>query len=856
MLKCPISYVKNNLIFADDKSCWAVFELQGFDYDLLSTENKISLLNKLTLFVSGITSEAKFMIIPVTQDLESHYKQLNQRLDKSDPLYEYALNYSETTKEYLTTDTADVNAPVVNDYKTFVSIKLHKDSVGDFFKEFKDYFNFFVKAVFNDINALAGIDTKDIAVAKVQGFERFAGQVHAEQSRRIEIAPADDATVWWLIRRCMFRGLPEDGYIYSKRYDRRWRQYFDEIRLLGDDYIRPHVRETENLFNGVITKKGRSLAISHNDSESCQSFITLTGIPNELMFPGNEWIYALQQMNMNAEVYIHIKNIEHSLSIREIDKKRREADSQISNIEKAKAKIPQDLEGSVEEIEQLEAELKETRAPLSTVSVTVCVTGTTEDEVNRKSAYILREYKDLNFTVERPLAGQLSLFMHCLPCVSFTVKDYNVRLTPQALASGIIGASQELGDGSGWYIGTAGQKNVFLNLALACLNNMSASTVFYGNLGVGKSFNANLLTLLHVIFGGYGLIIDPKGERTHWLEKMPFMDGLITLVTLSANDQYRGMLDPFNIFRSYERASVNEEDGITLACELAKNVLSELFGLNTEKKQRAVLDEIISEIKLAGYEAAKPPSMMRIVELLEQFDKSDPLYDDAYMLARQLKPLRNAGMSQLFIGDGTEKAIRIDNRLNILQIQNLKMPSPHAAKDEYTDEERVSGVLMMVIAAFTRRFVHSHKNSFKVVLFDESWMLGKTAEGEKLMSYVARMSRSLYASLILNGHSVTDLPNEGIRNTITYKFCFKTGSMDEAKRMLDFLKMEKTKNNIDLIMGLGNAQCLFQDLAGRVGVLQFDAVFADIIDIFSTTPVDASDLQSAADSQDSEAVNV
>ncbi|MCL1832425.1 MAG: ATP-binding protein, partial [Oscillospiraceae bacterium] len=314
---------------------------------------------------------------------------------------------------------------------------------------------------------------------------------------------------------------------------------------------------------------------------------------------------------------------------------------------------------------------------------------------------------------------------------------------------------------------------------------------------------------------------------------------------------YRGMLDPFNIFRSYERVNASEEDGITLACELAKSVLSELFGLNTEKKQRAVLDEIISEIKLGGYEAAKPPSMMRIVEMLEAFDKSDPLYDDAYMLARQLKPLRNAGMAQLFIGNGTEKAIRIDNRLNILQIQNLKMPSHTTSKEDYTEEERVSGVLMMVIAAFTRRFVHSHRNRFKVVLFDESWMLGRTAEGEKLMSYVARMSRSLYASLILNGHSVTDLPNEGIRNTITYKFCFKTGSIDEAKRMLDFLKMECTKNNIDMIMGLGNGECLFQDLAGRVGKLQFDAVFADIIDIFSTTPVDTSELQPTADEEQS-----
>ena len=60
--------------------------------------------------------------------------------------------------------------------------------------------------------------------------------------------------------------------------------------------------------------------------------------------------------------------------------------------------------------------------------------------------------------------------------------------------------------------------------------------------------------------------------------------------------------------------------------------------------------------------------------------------------------------------------------------------------------------------------------------------------------------------------------------------------------MLDFLKLEKTKDNIQLIMSLGNAQCLFQDLNGRVGVLKFDAVFDDLIKVFSTTPVDASNI--------------
>ena len=82
MLECPIDYFEDNLIFGVDKSCWAVFELKGFDYDMLSDESKIAILNRLTLFISNLV-EAKFMIIPVSQDLDAAFKGLINNLQKN-----------------------------------------------------------------------------------------------------------------------------------------------------------------------------------------------------------------------------------------------------------------------------------------------------------------------------------------------------------------------------------------------------------------------------------------------------------------------------------------------------------------------------------------------------------------------------------------------------------------------------------------------------------------------------------------------------------------------------------------------------------------------------------------------------
>lgn len=831
MISCPVEYFTDNLVFANDKSCWALFELKGFDYDMLSDESKIAIMDRLTLFLANVPSEAKFMILPVAQNLDEHFADLVKSLDRKDQLYDYSSSFTTSVKDYLKSQ-VEANGRS-NDYKTFVSVKLFQEGTISLASQAKEALRFLVQGVITDFNTFMALDLHDIRKSRIESYCKIMERIYADLGKRMELLPVDINTTQWLLRRTMHRGMKQDVRLFTKTakvHGESWRPTADEISLAANAYLRPQRREMVNLFSGTIHKKGRSLQVEHGNSlSSYQTFLSITNIPEDLSFPDCEWIYLMQQLKKGAEIYIHIRNIEHRDAMKKLDIQRRTADSQLENISKANAEIPNDLWNSKDAIDSIEAELKAAKLPLTETSVTICLADCSPEALEEKAAAVRREYADMNFIVERPLADQLALFLGCLPCTGFTVSDFIMRLTPMALASGLIGATHELGSRKGPYIGTTGaeKKQVYLDLREACLSNISASTTFYGNLGVGKSFNANLVLYLHVLMGAYGLIIDPKGERTHWVEQLPGFSGLVTLVTLSPDARYKGMLDPFSIFRN----------NIDEAAELAINILSELFRINPKDNIYTALLEALNKVR-----SHPLPSMQALTDILAGFPESDPLHTDAVMLARKIKLLQEAGMSQLLIGNGTEQAISLTNRLNILQIQNLRLPDPNARKEDYTQEENVSIVLMMVVTAFCRKFMHAHPNQFKVMLFDESWMLGKTTEGEKLMSYVARMARSLYTAMILNGHSVTDLPNEGIRNTITYKFCFKTGSTSEAERMLDFLRLEKTETNINLLTKLGNAQCLFQDLNGRVGVLQFDAVFSDLIQVFSTTPVDISTL--------------
>lgn len=829
MYQCPIDYYAGNLIFNADKSCWAAFKLVGFDYDFLSLERKIAILYKTARFLAGTMSELQILILPVDQNTKEHFRTIRNRLNKRDVLYKRAYDHALQTEQYL----REVNKQRgdTNDYRCYIIAKLEEYTESVIIDNLKEAWNFFVKDPTNSINVLMNLDTVDILASKVEKMLRLGDKYFFAANQKMSMVPVVEEEQQWLFRRTCFRGINERVNLFYKDTGlKKWRPRAEVIQEGTEKIIKPYKRDTINLFSGTITSANRVLKVDHGGGKvSYQTFLALSNIPDEIEFPGLEWIYMLQRYNLQAEACIHIKAVEYRAALRKVDAKKREINSQMEHIDQADSDIPEELLEGNELADPLEGELKDNRFPLLNTCVTFCLASDNKKNLEEKVEIVKNEYEDLNFILERPVADQFKLFMSMIPSVSNTISDYQMQLSPMTLASGIIGATHELGDNRGPYIGTTGAegKQVFLEMGYACLKNKSASATFFGNLGFGKSFNANLLVLLNVLYGGYGLIFDPKGERSHWEYEFTLLKDCITTVTLAASPENKGKLDPYNVYR----------DDIHMANELALNVISELFKIPPTSLEYTALLYATKVIREEAEHGISIPSMKRLIEILDNFDASDDLQNIAKMLSRRLDLQSAAGMAQLLIGDGTEEAINLDNRLNILQIQNLKLPSPEVKKEDYTSEETLSTVLMMVIAHFAKKFALTKRPVFKSILFDESWALGKTAEGVKLYDYLSRMGRSLYTGCIFNGHSVLDIPTEGIKNTITYKFCFNTQNDVEAERMCSYMGLDITEENKDIFKRLRNGQCMFMDLDGHVGVLQFDAVFQDIIEVFSTTPV-------------------
>jgi len=203
-------------------------------------------------------------------------------------------------------------------------------------------------------------------------------------------------------------------------------------------------------------------------------------------------------------------------------------------------------------------------------------------------------------------------------------------------------------------------------------------------------------------------------------------------------------------------------------------------------------------------------------------------------------------MCRLVIGDGTQKSLRMDNRINILQIQDLKLPDTAKPRKDYQPDERISSALMGIAGAFTLNFLDSKPENLTIGLYDEAWIIKNTQEGQRLINKGARTGRGKYSLLILIGQSIDDLPSEALVNTITYKMCFRVKNDTEAIKALGFFGLEKTEENIKCLTNLGNGQCLFQDMHGRTGFIDIDAIYGDILDAFDTTPREKQMIEEAA----------
>ncbi|HBH2218336.1 TPA: ATP-binding protein, partial [Clostridioides difficile] len=576
----------------------------------------------------------------------------------------------------------------------------------------------------------------------------------------------------------------------------------------------------------VIEESQRYLRLEHEDKESYVSYFTVNAIVGELDFPSSEIFYfQQQQFTFPVDTSMNVEIVENRKALTTVRNKKKELKDLDNHAYQAGSETSSNVVDALDSVDELETDLDQSKESMYKLSYVIRVSAPDLDELKRRCDEVKDFYDDLNVKLVRPAGDMLGLHSEFLPASKRYINDYVQYVKSDFLAGLGFGATQQLGETTGIYMGYSVDtgRNVYLQPSLASqgvkgtVTNALASA-FVGSLGGGKSFCNNLLVYYSVLFGGQALLLDPKSERGNWKETLPEIAHEINIVNLTSDKDNAGLLDPFVIMKNVKDAE-----------SLAIDILTFLTGISSRDGEKfPVLRKAVRSVTQSDKRG-----LLHVIDELRREDT--PVSRN---IADHIDSFTDYDFAHLLFSDGTvENAISLDNQLNIIQVADLVLPDKDTTFEEYTTIELLSVSMLIVISTFALDFIHSDRSIFKIVDLDEAWAFLNVAQGETLSNKLVRAGRAMQAGVYFVTQSSGDVSKESLKNNIGLKFAFRSTDINEIKQTLEFFGIDKDdENNQKRLRDLENGQCLLQDLYGRVGVVQIHPVFEELLHAFDTRP--------------------
>ncbi|MFJ7747517.1 ATP-binding protein [Peribacillus sp. NPDC097295] len=761
------------------------------------------------------------MVVPNFQSIHEKHDRFKDRL--SGTLKEVAIKHTDDAAVQL----EKLLGKEGTEYRFFIGVKLLKPDQSkkrnSLLQDLKEAWKEFIGGV----HEASGLDTPEIIEDEMDRFRKAERRVYNKVHSRLKAEPVTEEDVQWLIRRNWYRSVGKAPVIknWSPAYSVNYKE-FEE----GDVTVRrPLYHDVLRLSEGLVDETPkRSLILKQihegEEVEGHVAFLTISNVPYEMQFPGEEWMYAIQNLDFPVEISVRTETLENRKALSSVRNAQKELKDQDRHARETGNETGLNILDGRAEAQELEAHLQKSRMPLIKASIILAVSAPDEDELKRRCDTVKDMYQDMMFQVEQPYGDQWLAFNEFLPGSRRFIKDYVHFMEPATVAGSMFGATKQLGDGEGFFIGSTG----ILDQPVYIMPNRAAqgirgtktnalSAAFLGSLGGGKSFSANLITYLSVLSGGKALVIDPKGERGNWKTDLYELGDQVNIISLSTKPEDKGRLDPFSIHADVKEAET-----------LALDILTFLTGVRLDDSRR--FPKLTQAVRAVA-EGEKPCLSKVVQTLLTSKD------EDARQLGEHIRSFSGLSFAPLLFGEGgDDSAINLKTALNVLQIQNLELPAPDTPQEKYNLSEMLSIAMMLPISSFALKFIHNDRRIFKTVLLDEAWAVLNTSQGSHLATRLVRAGRSMNAGIYFVTQNANDLLDEKMKNNIGMKFAFRSTDPKEIEHVLSLLNLKNTEYNASTLRELQNGQCLFQDITGRVGVVSINALFKDLFDAFDTRP--------------------
>ena len=806
----PIKYIDNNLVWNKDNEVFAYYELIPYNYSFLSAEQKFIVHDSFRQLIAQ-SREGKIHALQIATESSIRSMQEQSKKLVTGKLKEVAYQKIDEQTEALVSMIGDNQV----DYRFFLGFKLMVTEEQLNLKNIKKSAWLTFKEFLHEVNHTLMNDFVSMPNDEINRYMKMEKLLENKISRRFKVRRLEINDFGYLMEHLYGR----DGIAYEDYdYQLPKKNYKKETLIKYYDLIRP--------TRCVIEESQRYLRLEHEDKESYVSYFTVNAIVGELDFPSSEIFYfQQQQFTFPVDTSMNVEIVENRKALTTVRNKKKELKDLDNHAYQAGSETSSNVVDALDSVDELETDLDQSKESMYKLSYVVRVSADDLDELKRRCDEVKDFYDDLNVKLVRPAGDMLGLHSEFLPASKRYINDYVQYVKSDFLAGLGFGATQQLGENTGIYMGYSVDtgRNVYLQPSLASqgvkgtVTNALASA-FVGSLGGGKSFCNNLLVYYSVLFGGQAVILDPKSERGNWKETLPEIAHEINIVNLTSDKDNAGLLDPFVIMKNVKDAE-----------SLAIDILTFLTGISSRDGEKfPVLRKAVRSVT-----QSEKRGLLHVIEELRKEDTTI-----SRNIADHIDSFTDYDFAHLLFSDGTvENAISLDNQLNIIQVADLVLPDKDTTFEEYTTIELLSVSMLIVISTFALDFIHSDRSIFKIVDLDEAWAFLNVAQGETLSNKLVRAGRAMQAGVYFVTQSSGDVSKESLKNNIGLKFAFRSTDINEIKQTLEFFGIDKDdENNQKRFRDLENGQCLLQDLYGRVGVVQIHPVFEELLHAFDTRP--------------------
>ena len=806
----PIKYIDNNLVWNKDNEVFAYYELIPYNYSFLSAEQKFIVHDSFRQLIAQ-SREGKIHALQIATESSIRSMQEQSKKLVTGKLKEVACQKIDEQTEALVSMIGDNQV----DYRFFLGFKLMVTEEQLNLKNIKKSAWLTFTEFLHEVNHTLMNDFVSMPNDEINRYMKMEKLLENKISRRFKVRRLEINDFGYLMEHLYGR----DGIAYEDyEYQLPKKKLQKETLIKYYDLIRP--------TRCVIEESQRYLRLEHEDKESYVSYFTVNAIVGELDFPSSEIFYfQQQQFTFPVDTSMNVEIVENRKALTTVRNKKKELKDLDNHAYQAGSETSSNVVDALDSVDELETDLDQSKESMYKLSYVIRVSAPDLDELKRRCDEVKDFYDDLNVKLVRPAGDMLGLHSEFLPASKRYINDYVQYVKSDFLAGLGFGATQQLGETTGIYMGYSVDtgRNVYLQPSLASqgikgtVTNALASA-FVGSLGGGKSFCNNLLVYYAVLFGGQALLLDPKSERGNWKETLPEIAHEINIVNLTSDKDNAGLLDPFVIMKNVKDAE-----------SLAIDILTFLTGISSRDGEKfPVLRKAVRSVTQSDSRG-----LLHVIDELRREDT--PISRN---IADHIDSFTDYDFAHLLFSDGTvENAISLDNQLNIIQVADLVLPDKDTTFEEYTTIELLSVSMLIVISTFALDFIHSDRSIFKIVDLDEAWAFLNVAQGETLSNKLVRAGRAMQAGVYFVTQSSGDVAKESLKNNIGLKFAFRSTDINEIKQTLEFFGIDKDdENNQKRLRDLENGQCLLQDLYGRVGVVQIHPVFEELLHAFDTRP--------------------